>query len=68
MFVTDFEQVGAPREALNTAFKCSKSTTKTLGKKREICPGGNYSEKNLWVEFYGVKFSEGNYLGVIVRG
>ena len=41
--------------SLQDAFKCSKSATKTLGKKGEKCPRGNYSEKNVWGEFYGGK-------------
>ena len=31
---------------------------KNTKKKGEIYPGGNYSEKNVWGEFHGVKISE----------
>ena len=42
MFVIDFGQGNAPREAFNV-IKCSKSTEKNTRKLR-----GNYSEKNNW--------------------
>ena len=54
-----------------------KVSNKSTRKKCKLYPGGNYSEKNVWEEFHGVKFSEANggveghfpeenYLGLIV--
>ena len=41
-----------------------KVSSENTSKKCEICPGGNYSEKKVWGEFHGGKFSE---RGVIVQ-
>ena len=76
MFVIDFEQVNAPREALiviTIRHLNTQSSNKNTRKKCEICQGGNYSEKNVWGEFHAGEFSEegycpdGNYLEEIVR-
>ena len=59
----------------NTAFKCSKLTTKTLGKsvkyvQREIIQRKMSGEKSTWLEIFRTRgyCSEGDYLGVIVIG
>ena len=43
-----------------------KANNKNTRKKYEIFPGGNYSEKNVWGEFHGGKFSEGEV--IVQRG
>ena len=68
MFVIDFEQVNAPREALiviTIRHLNTQSSNKNTRKKCEICQGGNYSEKNVWGEFHA-----GNLLprGELFRG
>ena len=61
MFVVNFEQVNAPEKrlmSLQCVIEMLKVNNKNTRKKCEICPGGNYSEKNIWGEFHGEKFSE----------
>ena len=56
MFVIDFEQVNVPQRRVqchyNTAFKCSKSTIKTLGKKAKYVQGEIIQKKILRGEVF----------------
>ena len=70
MFVIEFEQVNAPQESVqchqNTTLKCSKSTTKTLGKRVKYVQGEIMQLKMSGGIPWG-KFSGEGGRGVIVQ-
>ena len=77
MFVIDFEQVNAPKEAFNVItvqHLNTQSQQQNTRKKCEVCPRGKLFREKCLGEFHGGNFSEGGYfpegnsLGVIVRG
>ena len=65
MFIIDFEQVNALGKhsmSLNTAFKCPKSTTKTLGKSVKYVQGGIIHRKMSGGNSIGGNFQRGKLL------